>query len=334
MRAHLTFAILLAACGNNPGAGTDGGGDDGDGGTGDGALDDALSDGMEGDGPVISTCPAGTWCVETPPATVTGLLHAIDAVDANDVFAVGDGGTIIRRQAGAWTKMTSGTTMNLRGVWALSATDVWAVGQNGTALHWNGTDWSPVANAPDLDYTGVWGAAANDVWLIGTASAVHWTGTFATLAITGAPVSISGVGANDIWIASESGKVSHWTGGASWTLCTGATACAVTQSSFFAVGARAANDVWVALPGTGTLRWNGSSWVAHASGTTLFASIHAPGADNAWGVGGTKVGHWDGAAWTISTPVVGFADSLYGVTGSGPHTWAVGQDAAILYHRD
>ncbi|MFN0248554.1 MAG: WD40/YVTN/BNR-like repeat-containing protein [Kofleriaceae bacterium] len=324
----LTIAILFAGCGGDPGSGTDGGGG------GDGGVDDALSDGMEGDGPIISMCPAGTWCVETAPATVTGLVHAIDAVNANDVFAVGDGGAIIRRQDGEWTQMTSGTTEDLRGVWAQSSTNVWAVGQNGTVLRWNGTDWAPVANAPDIDYTGVWGAGADDVWLIGTASAVHWTGSFATLAITGAPVSISGVAANDVWIASESGKVSRWTGGPFWTLCSTGQACAVTPNSFFAVGARAADDVWVALPGTGTLRWNGSSWTPHASDATLFASIHAPAANNAWGVGGTKVGHWNGSAWTISSPVNGFADSLYGVTGAGPHTWAVGQDAAILYHRD
>lgn len=329
----LTIAILLAACGNDPGSASDGGGDDapGDGGT---AGDGGPDDGMEGDGPVISTCPAGTWCIEAPPSGVTGLLHAVDAVDANDVFAVGDGGTILRRRDGAWEKMMSGTTNNLRGVWALSSTDAWAVGQAGTVLRWNGTDWSPVAGAPNISYTGVWGAGANDVWMIGTASAVHWTGSFQSMAITGAPVSISGVAANDVWIASESGKVSHYTGGASWTLCAGAAACAVTPNSFFAVGARAANDVWVALPGTGTLRWNGSAWVPHASGTTLFASIHAPGASNAWGVGGSEVGHWDGGTWSISTPVASFNDSLYGVTGAGPHTWAVGQDAAILYHRD
>ena len=333
MRRRLawTVTILLAACGDNPGTGTDGGGDDAP--PGDGGGTDAVTDGMGGDGPVISTCPVGTWCVETPPNGVTGLLHAVDAVDANDVFVVGDGGTIIRRQNGVWTTMTSNTTENLRGVWVGSSSDVWAVGQNGTVVHWDGNTWTVDANAPDLSYAGVWGSGANDVWMIGSATAAHFTGAgYAQSAISGAPVSISGVAANDIWIASESGKISHYTN--AWQVCTGAAACAVTQTSFFAIGARAANDVWAALPGTGTLRWNGTAWTPHATDATLFASIHAAGADNAWGVGGTKVGHWNGTSWTISSPVPGFADSLFGVSGVGPHTWAVGQDAAILYHHD
>lgn len=334
MRALSTFAILLAACGNSPGAGTDGGGDDappGDGGNGDGALDD----GMETDGPVISTCPAGSWCVETPPASVTVLLHAIDAADANDVFAVGDGGTIIRRQNGAWTKMTSNTTMNLRGIWVQSSTDAWAAGQDGTVLHWNGTDWSLVTGGPaTVDYAAIWGSAANDVWFVGTSTAVHWNGSALSSGsfITGAPVSISGSAANNVWIAAESGRLSRYT--TSWMLQNPMVNGSSAGTSYFAVAARAANDVWASLPGTGTIRWNGSSWAAHATDTTLFASIHAPAANNAWGVGGTKVGHWDGSAWTISSPVASFTSSLYGVTGSGPHTWAVGQNAAILYHRD
>jgi hypothetical protein len=324
-RSHWTFAVVLAACGSDPGSGADAGNDrDGD----------VLADGMEGDGPIISTCPAGTWCVETPPNGVTGLLHAIDASDANDVFAVGDGGTIIRRQNGTWTTMTSNTTENLRAIWVHSSSDAWAVGQNGTVVRWNGATWTVDTNAPDISYAGVWGSGPNDVWMIGSASHVHFTGgtSYAQGALSGAPVSISGVSANDIWVASESGKISHYTG--TWQVCNSPAPCAVTPTSFFAIAARAANDVWAALPGMGTLRWNGATWTPFETGTTLFASIHAPGENNAWGVGGSKVGHWDGNSWTISTPVTGFTDSLYGVTGAGPHTWAVGQDAAILYRRD
>lgn len=323
----LAFALLLAACGNDPGAGTDGGGNDGDG---------MLGDGMEGDGPVISTCPARTWCVETPPATVTGLIHSIDAADANDVFAVGDGGTIIRRQNGAWTTMTSNTTLNLRGLWVLSGTDAWAAGQDGTVLHWDGSDWSAITGGPaDVDYAAAWGSAADNVWFVGTGSAVRWNGTALSnpgSVITGTPVSISGSADDNVWIAAETGRLSRYT--TSWMLQTPMVNGSSPGNSYFAVAARANDDVWASLPGTGTIRWNGSSWAAHSTEQTLFASIHAPAADHAWGVGGTKVGHWNGTSWTISSPVAGWTNSLYGVTGAGPHTWAVGQNGGILYHRD
>lgn len=332
MRCSLICAILLVGCGNNTGAGTDGGGDDGpgDGGNGDGTVDD----GMESDGPPISNCPAGTWCTETPPQGVTQLIHAVDAASANDVFAVGDGGTIVRRQNGTWTKLTSNTTANLRGIWVASSTDAFAAGGDGTIVRWNGTTWSAVPNAPDIDYTGVWGAAADDVWFVGTGgSAYHWNGSSFTLSIvTGTPVSISGSASNNVWVAAESGKVSRYT--TSWQLCGGAAPCAVTPNSFFAVGVRAADDVWASLPGMGTMRWNGSTWTTHSTAATLFAAIYAPGASNAWGAGGTKVGHWDGSAWTVTTPVANLTSSLYGIGGTGPHAWAVGDNATILYHHD
>jgi len=93
---------------------------------------------------VISACPTGQWCVETPPvdATAPPLLHAVFVVDASDVFAVGDNGTILRRIDDDWTVMPSPTTSNLRGLWAASSSDVWAVGVAGKVLHFNGTAWS------------------------------------------------------------------------------------------------------------------------------------------------------------------------------------------------
>src|SRR4051812_40617907 len=86
-------------------------------------------------------CP--TWCVETSPTM--SKLHAVWAASASDVFAVGDGGTIVRRVSGTWTTMTSPTTNNLRGIWGLSSSDVWADGSAGTVVHFNGTSWSLVS---------------------------------------------------------------------------------------------------------------------------------------------------------------------------------------------
>lgn len=331
----VTFAI--GCSGTNAGS---------DGGSGDDAppMDDGgvVGDGAPADGEVtidsgmISNCPNGTWCREDVPAGVTALIHSVDAADENHVFAVGDGGTILVRTNGAWTRMTSATTKNLRGVWAASANDAWAAGQDGTVLHWDGTAWSAVTGGPPtIDYAAVWGANATDVWFVGTGTAVHWNGTALSnpgAVITGTPVSISGVTSNDIWIASESGRVSHYT--TSWGLVTPMVNGSSPGTSYFAVGARAANDVWASLPGTGTIRWNGATWTAHATGTVLFASIHAPGATNAWGAGGTKVGHWDGASWTIATPVAGLTAALFGISGIGPHTWAVGDAGTILYRHD
>ena len=104
----LVVALLALGCGTpHPGVGTDAS-SDGTGGGGDGtsASDadvDAMVDAMVIDAPPTPACP--NWCTETAPAG-TGLLYAVHAVNTGDVFAVGDGGTILRRQNNAWSKMT------------------------------------------------------------------------------------------------------------------------------------------------------------------------------------------------------------------------------------
>jgi hypothetical protein len=50
-----------------------------------------------------------------------------------------------------------------------------------------------------------------------------------------------------------------------------------------------------------------------------------------WGVGGTKVGHWTGAAWTVATPT-GVTMPMWGVHGSGSDVYVVGSGPTILHH--
>src|SRR3954466_2029659 len=92
---------------------------------------------------VIAPCPAGQWCIEPAPVPNTVLLQSVFALSANDVFAVGEAGTILRRINNEWTVMASGVTSNMHGIWAASATDVWAVGTD-TILRYNGTVWTEV----------------------------------------------------------------------------------------------------------------------------------------------------------------------------------------------
>jgi photosystem II stability/assembly factor-like uncharacterized protein len=61
-----------------------------------------------------------------------------------DLWAVGDGGTILHSSDGTtWNAQTSGTTNDLTSVAAVAANDVFAVGDKGTILHYDGTAWTP-----------------------------------------------------------------------------------------------------------------------------------------------------------------------------------------------
>lgn len=82
--------------------------------------------------------------------------------------------------AARWEIIDSPTTENLHAVWGSRADDVWAVGDAGTILHWDGIEWKPSAAAFALgkkpDLRGVWGSAADDVWIVGDTVALHYTG--------------------------------------------------------------------------------------------------------------------------------------------------------------
>ncbi|HKO19966.1 MAG TPA: hypothetical protein VJU82_13870, partial [Acidobacteriaceae bacterium] len=65
----------------------------------------------------------------------------------NDVFAVGDNGTILHFDGSTWARMSSGTSTALTRVWGASATEVYAT--TGSAiLHYDGSGWSPLTPPP------------------------------------------------------------------------------------------------------------------------------------------------------------------------------------------
>ena len=64
--------------------------------------------------------------------TLRGLWETAD----NNIFAVGDQGTIVQYDGTGWAAVPSGVQVNLRAVWGSSATNIYAVGDNGTVLHY------------------------------------------------------------------------------------------------------------------------------------------------------------------------------------------------------
>lgn len=95
---------------------------------------------------------AGTnaWVVENVGTTAT--IQWISYVSANELFAVGTGGTVLHYLNGTWTNSVVGSaTTKWQGVAMNSATDGWIVGgdpgdngNNAVMRHWNGSTWSAV----------------------------------------------------------------------------------------------------------------------------------------------------------------------------------------------
>jgi hypothetical protein len=280
----------------------------------------------DADAPDVSSCPVGQWCVETSPVAGT-LLRSVWAVSTGLVFAVGDGGTILRRRNNEWTQMTSNTTANLTGVWAASATDAWAVGEGATVLRYDGATWTPQAGATG-DLGAVFGVAADDVYVTGLGEVLHWDGAaFTSQPIPGTPFALTGIAATDIWVTGENSRVSHFDG--AWT--TGIDPGAGT--TYFTIHQVAANDVWVSnvTPGKETIRFDGVAWTPHPAGAgTVFQGFRSISATDIWAAGGNKVGHWTGADWATEQPA-GAAAQLFAIHGAASFLWVVGSDSVILH---
>jgi hypothetical protein len=137
-------------------------------------------------------------------------LTRVWGTSAEDAWVVGAGGTILHWDGTAWSAFSSPTRNDLNGVWASATNDAWAAGSNGALLHWDGASWSIVGSPTNENLHRLWGSAADDLWLVGDSASYHWNGAGWSSAGPGG-VEVSGTGPNDVWIAS-SAKIYHWDG--------------------------------------------------------------------------------------------------------------------------
>ena len=120
-----------------------------------------------GQGGVVMHRGPLAWDLEATGLPDEGDLYKVWGADGV-VYAVGERGNILRRDASGWTRMTSGTTETLRTVVGRAANDVWAVGgqQGPVALHFDGQSWTemgPMFGAPLVGVTldaSVWATSA------------------------------------------------------------------------------------------------------------------------------------------------------------------------------
>jgi hypothetical protein len=297
---------------------------------------------------------AATLTSSASAASSAGLLNAVAAVSARNVWAVGCSGTchgrdslVLHWNGRSWAKIASPNPDagldELTGVSAVSASNVWAVGYGcSTAgcsafktliVHWNGKKWSTVTS-PDPSTVsnllyGVTAVSATDVWAAGSA-----TPDDSTLPATS--------------------LVLHWNG-RKWSRVHSPTASGAS-TTLYGVSAASATDVWAVgnacigcgAPGmtgdTFTVHWNGTKWSrvdgpGPSTGYNILFGVKTLGPDNAWAVGDTPsssgiealIGHWNGKDWSqvaSANPGSSF-DDLTAVTAlSAGDVWAVGDETS------
>ncbi|MBT8492334.1 MAG: hypothetical protein KJO07_04685, partial [Deltaproteobacteria bacterium] len=97
---------------------------------------------------------------------VSNALLAVTATGPEDVFAAGSFGTIVHFDGTAWSTMETGTSLDIRGIHAISPQDVYATTNSPLVLHYDGLSWAPVRTDFKGDVRGVW-SHHNEVYLAG-----------------------------------------------------------------------------------------------------------------------------------------------------------------------
>ena len=194
--------------------------------------DDLYAVGGRPDLGLVMRRRAGVWGpVElgvTPP-----LLNWTYGFGSDDVFVVGNAGTILHFDGSTWSQQDTPTTENLWGAWGSSPSAVWAVGGAGqpgseaTILFYDGASWSKV-DLPPLErpnvsgFFKVWGSGPDDVYVVGQRGALlHFDGAAwseVSLGLTDDLIAVWGTDADHVVVVGgrSNGVAASWDG-TTWT---------------------------------------------------------------------------------------------------------------------
>ena len=112
---------------------------------------------------VVLTFDGSEWSTLDTGAEV---WRDIWVAPTGEVLVIGDDGKAARYDGG-WEQLDSGTSLNLEALWGTAADDIFAVGEAGTVLHYDGAAMAPVRTTFTEDFTAIWGQLGGDVFLLG-----------------------------------------------------------------------------------------------------------------------------------------------------------------------
>jgi hypothetical protein len=200
------------------------------------------------------------------PFPARGLL-ALSGTGPSDVWVAGEKGAIWHKTAD-WTLMPSGTKKDLRGVAAHAADDVWAVGMGGTLLHFGGTEWKTVFSGTATDLMGVWAdATTGEAWAVGlNGTALHWLKGAWTAVPTPTKQALGaiwGSATNDVWAVGGEGTILHWDG-KTWSA-----SAPPAARNLYAIWGMGASNVWAVGAAGTILHWDGTTWSVSPSASSF-----------------------------------------------------------------
>ena len=197
---------------------------------------------------------------------ISKRLSGIWGSAANNVFAVGEGGTILQYDGSSWTAMATGITGTLSGIWGDSPNDVFAVGSNGTILHYNGSSWASMPSGTSETLTGVWGASASDVFAVGSNGIIlHYDRTSWRAMASGTKKNLSGIcgrSGSNVFAVGDKGTVLKFNGAGWRPMLSG------SRKNLYGIWGSSGTDIYAVGEEGAIVHYNGIFWSPMQSGTT------------------------------------------------------------------
>ncbi|HEX4461117.1 MAG TPA: hypothetical protein VIA18_24220, partial [Polyangia bacterium] len=159
----------------------------------------------------LSAAPAMTIAWRAQPSGTTQVLNGVWGSAADDIYAVGAGGTILHSAGdGRWTAQPSGTTATLSAIWGDSASDLFIAGVSIVLRSSGDGNWR-AETPPGGPWEAVWGSSGNDVYIAGIGGIAHSTGDGTWPLQPPSPLprgyfGLGGRGANDVWAVGGDGQ--------------------------------------------------------------------------------------------------------------------------------
>lgn len=247
----------------------------------------------------IETCTFFGWR-EVEPGTPEDI-NAIWGVSADDIWAAGEAGLLLRFDGLAWSldpSLLGGASLS--GLWGVDDA-VFAVGGDGRLAVYDGRTWTQQAFTGGADINGVWGSARDDVYAVGdNGLIVHYDG--------------------DKWSQVDSPINSN-------------------APDYEAVWGTGPDHIVIVGKNGTVLRSDGTGFVVDQAPGSFdhLRDVAGTGPNDVYAVGDDgEVIHYDGTDWTrLRDPddVAPSGTNFYSVWVGGPgQVFVSGDDGVILYH--
>lgn len=292
-------------------------------------------------------------------------LRAVWGTQADEVLVVGDGGTVQVWSGAVPAKQASPvarpapTAANLNAVWGRGPTEIWLAGDGGAVLRWDGAAYRSIPGAPAVSLRAIRGGAGGSVWLVGDGgTTLRWDGQALRSpslgavpqnllglwsGATGEPLVVGGWQPNP---TTRNGVLLRW-GETGWTSPPSIPSDGLAELPrplFFNKLWRDASGVIFAVGSAGDTeampikslgivrRFDGERWSPPTvvPGANVLNAVWGSSPTDVWAAGEPGLFHFDGTAWSASTPLP--KRPIMALWGSGAKdVWAAGAGGTMIH---